>query len=561
MARRPTSGAAAAALLLAAVPAAAMRDSERLPVHARGGRMYEALVAREAVEASVLAGSMPAGWAPNATVNWKATPVDNDAPTGPTFGQRFYYDTSFCGAGCAGGAPILMEVGGEWTVTASPNGAVAELAAEMGALVVYLEHRYYGQSLPSNLTDRTAMKRYLTVEQAIADTASFIHYFEQLMCADPNASSRCARSWTIVGGSYAGALVSWITVVHGKLLTATWSSSGVVNAIFNFTAFDATVATAIGPVCSAAVRAVTAAFETAWAANNSALLNLFGTPAYYTATDMAWMLADSAAMGPQYGFKDAMCAYLVTDAAAGTYLTGWPALVAFANWTAVHYGPTFGSSCYYSTECLSNVAYWAQWNDGTTWVWECCNQLAYWQAAYPGSLRSALITTDYFVVQCRTAFGPSTFANTSAFNAVYGGAVPAVGSHRVFASQGSDDPWQLAGVDATLSPTYLEITAVCDGCSHCADLHASLPTDPAPLAAQRAAIKAQIMAWVGVPGGGNAGKMSPGAVAGIVVGSVAALVAALACFVCYRRRLGRSAAAGGGGGGAEYATLTTATGA
>jgi len=485
-----------AAAALAASSVAAMRDSERLPRHMRGGLMYKGLLAREAAAAARLAAApgMPAaGWYPNTTVNLKPSLLDNNVPGAGTFGQRFYYDTSFCGGACGTNAPIIMEVGGEWTVTASPSGAIAELAVEMGALLVYLEHRYYGGSLPTPLANRTAMQAYLTVEQAIADTAAFIPYFEALVC---NSSNCAGRSWTIMGGSYAGALVSWITVKHGDLLDATWSSSGVVNAIFNFTAFDSVAATVIGPVCSDAVRAVTAAFEAAWTVNNSALLNLFGTPTYYTATDMAWMLADSAASAPQYGYQAAMCSYIVTDPAAGTYLTGWPALQAFAAWTLTHYGSGFTGSCYYSTACLSNPSYRAQWDDSTTWIWQCCNQLAYWQASYPGSLRSSWITTDYFVNQCKSAFGPSTYPNTTAFNAVYGGATPFVGNNRVFASQGSVDPWQAAGVQAPLSPTYPEITAVCEACSHCADLHGSSPNDPAPLAAQRAAIKAQIKAWV-----------------------------------------------------------------
>ena len=33
-----------------------------------------------------------------------------------------------------------------------------------------------------------------------------------------------------------------------------------------------------------------------------------------TREDFAWMLADSAAMGPQYGYKTDMCAYLNSSA-------------------------------------------------------------------------------------------------------------------------------------------------------------------------------------------------------------------------------------------------------
>lgn len=48
------------------------------------------------------------------------------------------------------GAPIFLVLGGEWTI--SPvhieNGYISELAETFGAFVIYLEHRFYGQSMP-----------------------------------------------------------------------------------------------------------------------------------------------------------------------------------------------------------------------------------------------------------------------------------------------------------------------------------------------------------------------------------------------------------------------------
>jgi hypothetical protein len=124
------------------------------------------------------------------------------------------------------------------------------------------------------------------------------------------------RQWLMVGGSYPGALSAWFRLKYPDLATASWSSSGVILAVENFTAFDQVEADAVGTTCGDALRGVTAAFENAWDAGGDAkanLLALFGTPEDFTKGDMAWMLADSAAMGPQYGYKLAMCAYVVDD--------------------------------------------------------------------------------------------------------------------------------------------------------------------------------------------------------------------------------------------------------
>lgn len=85
------------------------------------------------------------------------------------------------------------------------------------------------------------------------------------------------------------------------------------------------------------------------------------------------MVSDSGAMGPQYGSKDAMCAIMTTQDADIDPIT------AFANWTISHFGPDFGSNCYYSTKCLSNSKYSDQWAGGLyAWVWQCCSELGIW---------------------------------------------------------------------------------------------------------------------------------------------------------------------------------------
>lgn len=148
------------------------------------------------------------------------------------------------------------------------------------------------------------------------------------------------------------------------------------------------------------------------------------------------MLADSAAMGPQYGSKVEMCNYIVgLD-------TSLEVMTQFANFTNEHYGTTFGSSCYYSTACLSDPTRVSEWYDTKSWVWQCCHQLEYWQVAYPNSLRSSVITYDYFENQCKAAFGADyPKANVKKFNEEYLGLNP--NSTQVIALNGGIYPFFL----------------------------------------------------------------------------------------------------------------------
>jgi hypothetical protein len=106
---------------------------------------------------------------------------------------------------------------------------------------------------------------------------------------------KATRRGGIVGGSYAGAFVTWLTVRHGDLIAGTWASSGVVNAIYNFSQFDATVSAAVGDDCSDALREVMTVFEAAWEDDTKRpqMLELFNAPPdFHTQGDFAWMLAD-----------------------------------------------------------------------------------------------------------------------------------------------------------------------------------------------------------------------------------------------------------------------------
>ncbi len=50
-----------------------------------------------------------------------------------------------------------------------------------------------------------------------------------------------------MGGSYSGALSSWFKFTYPDSVVGAWSSSGVVNAIFDFYEFDLQVFTAPAP--------------------------------------------------------------------------------------------------------------------------------------------------------------------------------------------------------------------------------------------------------------------------------------------------------------------------
>lgn len=105
-----------------------------------------------------------------------------------------------------------------------------------------LEHRYYGQSNPfPDLKDESL--RFHTIQQAIDDLEFFSKNVD-LPMPGGGAVQPDRVPWILVGGSYAGALISWtmkvcvpvlispacmlILLRKPNVFAAGWSSSGVV---------------------------------------------------------------------------------------------------------------------------------------------------------------------------------------------------------------------------------------------------------------------------------------------------------------------------------------------
>ena len=94
--------------------------------------------------------------------------------------------------------PIFLYVGNEADVTLYLNhtGLMWESAPEFGALLVFAEHRYYGQSKPFKENLRQHME-YLTADQAMADYAELMTELKTELHAEDSAVIG-------FGGSYGG---------------------------------------------------------------------------------------------------------------------------------------------------------------------------------------------------------------------------------------------------------------------------------------------------------------------------------------------------------------------
>lgn len=84
-----------------------------------------------------------------------------------------------------------------------------DIAPEFGALLIFAEHRYYGESMPYGNKSYMDLKHlgYLTSRQALADYVDLIQYVK--------SKPEYKYSPVIVfGGSYGGMLSAWIRMKY-----------------------------------------------------------------------------------------------------------------------------------------------------------------------------------------------------------------------------------------------------------------------------------------------------------------------------------------------------------
>ena len=135
---------------------------------------------------------------------------------------------------------IVLEGGETGADTRLPylqKGILQKLAEATNGVGVVLEHRYYGISFPTaNLS--TESLRFLTTEQALADTAYFAQnvQFEGLEQYGANLTAPNA-AYIAYGGSYAGAFVAFLRKTYPNIYYGAISSSGVTQAIWDYWAY------------------------------------------------------------------------------------------------------------------------------------------------------------------------------------------------------------------------------------------------------------------------------------------------------------------------------------
>jgi serine protease 16 len=316
--------------------------------------------------------------------------VDNFAPINAQQkwagkGQRYWVNNEFF---AGKGSPILVFIGGEGQETCTrlgPRMYAYNLAQEHHALMVNVEHRFYGESYPTAGMS-TSELQYLSSAQALADLARVIDNVKKTNGLEDSKV-------ITIGGSYPGNLAGWFRLKYPSVTHGSIASSAPVFAKTNFYEYMDVVADAIkyfsGQSCynafeSAANTVASLAAQGFGSAGMQQLEKDFATcSSINTAQDLAVLYSDL--MGNVQGTVQYNNEHLgvmnVTDICSTMLASGDP----YAQFVALsaQFRKANGQECE-DANWADMTAYLSAsakdpTNAGRPWTYQTCNEFGYFQ--------------------------------------------------------------------------------------------------------------------------------------------------------------------------------------
>ncbi|KAL4284317.1 hypothetical protein GQ457_16G009150 [Hibiscus cannabinus] len=143
-----------------------------------------------------------------------------------TFQQRYVMNFKHWG-GANNSAPIFAYLGEEAPLDGdlAVIGFLGDNAIRFNALLVYIEHRYYGKSIPFGSREEAFKNAstlgYFNSAQAIADYAEIIMHIKKKFNAFYSPV-------IVIGGSYGGSLASWLRLKYPHVALGALASSAPI---------------------------------------------------------------------------------------------------------------------------------------------------------------------------------------------------------------------------------------------------------------------------------------------------------------------------------------------
>lgn len=421
-----------------------------------------------------------------------------------SFQQRYFVNAT----NYKNGGPVFLCVGGEGpaldatVVSRSVHCSDAtELAPSVGALIVALEHRYYGKSVPPS-TERGAQRlRHLTSHQAVVDIATF-HKHIRAEFKLPSSTK-----WVTFGGSYPGMMAGFARLRLPHLIHAAVSSSAPWHAKVDMVEYNDRVGAALA---NRAVGGYGACQKLVVDGHAKIKSLLEASRLQRLAIAKLFNFCNPLALEN----KQARKAWAGNGVVSIPAQSNEPASTDPAQSIGALCSVLLAANASSSVDALATLSSRQQGgrcvgvdlaevkDDGTdllSWPWQTCAEFGFYQSCEVGSqcpfARGYASVADEISICAQFGLTPAMVADNVAFsNDVYGGAQPK--GSRILFPNGDVDPWTGLGVLKSPAPTEPVMMVV--GASHHAWTHPADTVTQQTVRDAKSVIQAQVTQWLAV---------------------------------------------------------------
>lgn len=386
----------------------------------------------------------------------------------------------------------------------------------LGALLVFAEHRYYGDSKPFG--DQAAENMwYLSTEQALADYAELIFYLKQTLSAHNSPV-------IAFGGSYGGMLASWFRMKYPSAVDGAIAASAPIMAFYGenpatdqyafneIVTRDATPYAGAAEACSGNIlKSWDVIFEFATTQDGledlQTAFKLCNTPhkflrgydiAYWAESAMAYMamgnypypssyMTNGDGTLPPFPMRVG-CEYL-----AGSYSDDYDGqmelLTDVGEMISIFYNATGTEVCYDLNQSVNNETTY----DGNAWDFQWCTELMMPQSQ--NGVNDMFFVEEFnlteSVQQCRASWNVTSHP---LWATIEWGAYNIHACSNIVFSNGDYDPWMGSGVTSDISESLVAL--VIKESAHHLDLFWSNEADPESVRNARETERAYMHQWV-----------------------------------------------------------------
>ncbi|KAI5626362.1 thymus-specific serine protease, partial [Silurus asotus] len=404
------------------------------------------------------------------------------------------------------GGPVFLYISGEGPLSKYSLlvGHHVAMAEKYGALVVALEHRFYGTSInPGGL--ELLHLQHLSSQQALADLAAFHSFIRQKYdLTDKNI-------WISFGGSYAGALSAWFRGKFPHLVFGAVASSAPVQAKLDFSAYNKVVGHSLTEksvggsyMCLNSVRKAFEALKAALQGGEEMkLMKDFGCcdvpKSPEDRTELVQSLADIFMGSVQYNEEGVMLTIaqicdIMTNQSQGD---AYDRLVKLAaTYRAVAKEPCLDIShqntiLNLNTSTSDSFGY-------RQWYYQTCTEFGFYQTCDDASCPfMRTLTLQDHTQPCLQLFEipEHTLPMNIAFtNQYYGG--DQARTQRVLYINGDIDPWMELSIVHNGTGVDEDRAIVIHGTAHCADMNPAYSGDRPSLRRARKEIERHVVMWL-----------------------------------------------------------------